>query len=121
MKNTIKLFGIIAFVAVIGFTFAACDDGKSGNGGNNGAGGLNGTAWEHVLPDAGGVLTMTFTSNNTFTITYPGGAPPANGTYTVSGSTLTATVDGTTIIGTIYGNSMTLVQDGTTMVFTKKV
>ena len=34
MKRTIKLFGIIALVAVIGFSFAACDDilGNSGAG-----------------------------------------------------------------------------------------
>ena len=36
MKNTIKLLGIIALVAVIGFSFAACevgggDDGDDGN------------------------------------------------------------------------------------------
>jgi hypothetical protein len=43
MKNTIKLFGIIALVAVIGFSFAACggddDGGGSGGGGGNGGGG----------------------------------------------------------------------------------
>jgi hypothetical protein len=27
MKNTIKLFGIIAFVATIGFSMLACNDG----------------------------------------------------------------------------------------------
>jgi hypothetical protein len=32
MKNTIKTLGIIALVAVIGFYFAACDDGSSGDG-----------------------------------------------------------------------------------------
>jgi hypothetical protein len=32
MKNTLKLIGIIVFVAIIGFTMVACDDGKdSGN------------------------------------------------------------------------------------------
>jgi len=33
MKNTIKLFGIIALVAVIGFSLTSCD-GSSGGGGN---------------------------------------------------------------------------------------
>jgi hypothetical protein len=36
MKNTIKLFGVIALVAVIGFSFAACggdDDDDNGGGG----------------------------------------------------------------------------------------
>jgi hypothetical protein len=32
MKNTIKLLGIIAIVAVIGFSFTACDDGNGGGG-----------------------------------------------------------------------------------------
>jgi len=31
MKNTIKLFGIIALVAVIGFSMAACDNGGGTN------------------------------------------------------------------------------------------
>jgi hypothetical protein len=34
MKNTIKILGTIAFVAVIGFTFAACDGDDDGGGDN---------------------------------------------------------------------------------------
>jgi hypothetical protein len=38
MKNTIKFLGIIAFVAVIGILFAACDDiGGDGSGGSSGS------------------------------------------------------------------------------------
>jgi len=44
MKNIIKLIGIIAIVAVIGFSMAACGNGDDGNGG-----GVNG----------GGTLTVT--------------------------------------------------------------
>ena len=33
MKNTIKILGIIALVAVIGFSMIACDDGNGGGGG----------------------------------------------------------------------------------------
>jgi len=33
MKNTIKLFGIITLVAVIGFSMIACDSGLGGTGG----------------------------------------------------------------------------------------
>ena len=38
MKNTIKVFGIIAIMVVIGFSMAACgdDDDNSGDGGGNG-------------------------------------------------------------------------------------
>ena len=40
MKNTLKLIGIIALIAIIGFSFAACrgDDG-GGGGGGTGSGG----------------------------------------------------------------------------------
>ena len=34
MKNTLKFLGIIALIAVIGFSMLACDDGN-GNGGND--------------------------------------------------------------------------------------
>ena len=33
MKNSIKLFGIIAMVAIIGFSMTACDNGSTGGGG----------------------------------------------------------------------------------------
>ena len=39
MKNIVKLFGIIALVAVIGFSFAACGGNDSGGGGGGGGGG----------------------------------------------------------------------------------
>ena len=35
MKNMIKLIGIIALVAVIGFAFITCDDGGGGRGGDS--------------------------------------------------------------------------------------
>jgi hypothetical protein len=36
MKNILKLIGIAALVAVIGFSFAACDSGGGGGGGGGG-------------------------------------------------------------------------------------
>jgi len=39
MKNALKLFGIIALVAIIGFSITACGDDGSGRDGNNGGGG----------------------------------------------------------------------------------
>jgi len=38
MKNVLKVFGIIAIVAVIGFSFAACGDSGGGGGGTGGGG-----------------------------------------------------------------------------------
>lgn len=71
MKNTFKL--IIALVAVIGFSFAACDNGSTDSGGdpyvdfnthvstldpssnpNLTAYGINGSAWEFIKNTAGG-------------------------------------------------------------------
>ena len=45
MKNTFKVFGIIALVAIIGFSFAACSDGGGGNDGGN-----SGNNGEPVVP-----------------------------------------------------------------------
>jgi len=33
MKNKLKLFGIVAVVAVIGFSMVGCDNGNNGGGG----------------------------------------------------------------------------------------
>ena len=41
MKNFLKLFGIIALVAVIGFSMAACGGDDGGNGNGNGTGSFN--------------------------------------------------------------------------------
>jgi fibronectin type 3 domain-containing protein len=38
MKNVLKAFGIIAIVALIGFSMSACDDGTNDNGGSNNGG-----------------------------------------------------------------------------------
>jgi len=50
MKNTIKLIGVIAFLAIIGFSFTACggsDDDKN-NGGGDGVDNSNGdTSWSN--------------------------------------------------------------------------
>jgi hypothetical protein len=47
MKNTIKVLGIVALIAVIGFSFAACDTGSSGGGG--GGGGGSGELWSKLM------------------------------------------------------------------------
>ena len=83
MKNLIKLIGIIALVAVIWFSFAACDDdGDNDNGGggndlNGGGGNDDGTItvgdWIWVAYDDennGGNSTITMTeSSGTLTFT----------------------------------------------------
>jgi len=62
MKNTLKVLGIIALVAVIGFSMAACsDDDAGGGGGGSTDSALNGT-W--VGDEDNGTLTI---DGDTFT------------------------------------------------------
>ena len=100
MKNVLKLLGIIALVAVIGFSMAACsgggnDDsggntggntGGSGGGGGGGGGGndgsLNGT-WNHV----NGEWTLIVSGSN-YTIKNHG-QNSAKGTISYNASTIT--------------------------------
>ena len=91
MKNTIKLFeamrsiAIIAIVAVIGFSFVACDSG-GGGGGGGGAAALHGK-W---LLDGAASGYTEFKSNGDLVI-YPAVMPS---TYSVKGSTITVKIYG---------------------------
>lgn len=89
MKNLFKWFGIIALVAIIGFSIAACktDDDSSG-GGTDPA--LNGT-W--VRNDNGYVYKF---NNGSFEMSTDG-MPFMRGTYTTNGNIITMKITG------IYG------------------
>jgi len=81
MKNLFKVLGIIALVAIVGFSMTACgDDGDPGGGGGGDPGGGGGTdpnawlvgSWESTdgqitftLAADGGAWTMTYPTNNT--------------------------------------------------------
>jgi len=115
MKNAIKLLGIIAIVAVIGFSFAACGDDDSGGGKDV----LDGTTWKAIqeytyvvkFNSPNFTVTQSLTSNGQTL------SETSRGTYTVSGSTLTFTYEsGRSNTGTLSGNS--LVVQGLT--FTKQ-
>jgi hypothetical protein len=72
MKNTIRVLGIIALVAVIGFSFAACDDmsdggGTGGTGGGGGGGGTN-ISLNGIWARADGNAISIIDSNGYFTI-----------------------------------------------------
>jgi len=75
MKNLLKLFGIIALVAIIGFSMTACG-GDDDSGGGDPA--LNGT-WESI----GGELKL---NNGNWEM-----SESAKGKYTTSGGTITIT------------------------------
>jgi len=81
MKKFLKAVGIIAIVAIIGFSFVTCSDdeddgGYSGGGGGNwnGSKSLKGTIWElrYTSSDADYTYTLNFTSDDMLTITKTG-------------------------------------------------
>ena len=86
MKNTIKLFGIIAFAVVFAFSFAACN-----NNGDDGGGGTADPALNaHWVNSAAGMDLVLNNGNFTFGLNLGGGSFEAlKGTYTTSGNTLT--------------------------------
>jgi len=90
MKNVLKVLGnlnrdrrskvpllIVAIVAVIGFSMAACGDDDSGGGGKNA---LDGTSWKR----SGYPISITFKSPN-YTVTVPDHPEMGStGTYSIS-------------------------------------
>ena len=129
MKNIIKLIGIIALAAVIGFTFAACGDDDNGGGGpqkatyvstdNNGnkytleidesgarsarsaaqAGDTFKLTVEYNAAFGGGSIKMTFEYSGTV------GAAQTSGARV----SLTLNINGETITITIVGTQMTVI------------
>jgi hypothetical protein len=85
MKNTIKLFGIIALVAVIGFSMATCDDGS--NGDNNGNENENGSGTNSVTINFH-VATYP-TSGSSFTILVQGSDSEWNTLKTITSADIT--------------------------------
>jgi hypothetical protein len=113
MKKTFRVLAIISIALVIGFSFAACDDGNGPGGGGGSRANLTGT-WQD---DLFGWYQFVFTSYNwTY---YFSGTKVSDGTYTVSGSTVRLTESSTSIslsnkVMTIK-NSTTLEWGGTTL------
>jgi len=104
MKNTIKIMGLLLFIAIIGFMFAACEEESTGDV-------LNGTTWRGSYTYQGATVTniLTFNSPNlTMTTTVGTQTQSFSGTYSISGSTVTITMDGQSGSGTISGNTLVL-------------
>jgi len=112
MKNAMRNMGIIAMIAVIGFSMAACKDKDEGDET------LSGTYTHTITNDSGETITeeITFTDSN-FTMKR-NGEEAFKGTYTISDNTLTLTVTwstneegappvGSTFTATISGNTIT--------------
>jgi len=104
MKNTVKLIGIIAFVAVIGFTMVACGGGLSGSYSMTG----------------GGDLTYTFGPKGKITAE-SGGKVFGEGTFTTKSGKLTISGMGSeqTMDYTLNGKELTLSSGGYDLKFIK--
>ena len=99
MKKLIKLAGIIAIVVVIGFLFIACDDANNED--------LDVTTWRATQD--GVVIVLSFSGSDvTINRTYNSNTRISRGTYSISGSTVTLTVLGETMTGTLSGNRLTI-------------
>jgi len=129
----VRLFGIIALAAIIGFSMVGCksDDGGGGN--------IEGT-WQLKFKDSPGyeagmevlwgidkdaVLSKMVFKGGKVTVTEydlkDGTEETSEGTYTVSGNTVTITIDGEPGKATINGNKLTITgEDGESVTFTKK-
>ena len=93
MKNTFKVLGTIALLAVLVFSFASCGEDSNGGGNNTGGGGgggqdssLNGT-WVARNDRTGEELFVKFNNGN-WEQSYNGGIL-GNGTYSTNGSSIT--------------------------------
>jgi len=118
MKNAYKLIWIIALITIIGFSFAACDNGSTGgSGGGGGSGNFANTNWRSSYP-YGGLTTMevrlSFITSGDWALymnNMTAWQQIVAGTYTVSGSTATLMVSSIGEYGkaTISGNTLTLI------------
>jgi len=104
MKSRIGMIGIIAFVAVIGFTMVSCGGGLSGSYSLTG----------------GGDLTYTF-SGNKMTME-SGGRVLGEGTFKASGGKLIMEVEGATqtIDYRLEGKNLILTAEGQSITFAKQ-
>jgi len=123
MKNALKLFGIITFVAVIGFAMVACGEDDD----NPFIGNWSGTL-SYESFDEGGNLSGVFDTHMNVTVTETAwtatdpdtSSPMSAGTYTYSGNTATVIQNGETLgTASVSGNKMTVNAFGGTFTLSK--
>jgi len=106
MKATIKVLGIIALLAMIGFSMAACDD---GGGGGSGSASLAGTTWKYGSGSS--YATIAFSTSTFRSVTVRGNQQntPITGKYTFNGRSGVLDYDyGGTQSFSVSGNELTL-------------
>jgi hypothetical protein len=108
MKNTVKFLGIIAFVAIIGFSFIACS-GDSGGGPDSA---LNGT-WINSAN-----RSVKIALNNGNLSLYEDSIESARGTYSTSGNRITLNI--TQINGAMFGREASMYGISTSKWYTKQ-
>jgi len=106
MKNTIKFLGIIAFIAIVGFSMAVCKDDDNGDKDPTIVGSWGNTSQQ----------VWTFNSDGTATFVSPGIDAPhtINYTYSIDGTTL-ATIN----TGNSYAETWNFSISGTTLTMTR--
>jgi len=113
MANKRFGLGILVMVLVIGMTVAGCDNSTNPSDDRNDA--LDRTTWNGSLIDEGETMNyvLTFNSPNfTMAITTGGQTDTLNGTYTISGNSVTLIGMEFTTIGTLSGNYLDFRDDG---------
>jgi len=118
MKNLIKLIGIIALIAIIGFSVIACNNGTpSGTGNPQNTNDNNQNTESNPFlgtwsgADADGDIAKVVVTSSNWTITWPNNPEYGSltGTYTYSGNTAALKIDGDTWgSATVSGNVMTI-------------
>ena len=122
MKKTLKTTLAVLMCAALLLGLCACGGSASS---------LKGTNWSvskvsangmeiegEMLASMGFEITINFTSDSEYTMEALGES--IDGTYTLSGNTLTLTVGSDSQDCTLSGNSFTMEEDGSKVVFTKK-
>jgi len=92
MKRLLKALAVIAFVMAICFSFIACDNGTTSGGGPSGSSySVAGKKYEMVDENLRLLADVSFTKTRfTLRLTFN---VPDSGTYTISGNTITCTID----------------------------
>ena len=99
MRKLLKIFGVVALVAAIGFSMAACDLPKDD---------LDGTTWKGTGTLETSIVFKFDSPNFTMTYTLQGTKNTSSGTYSISGRTVTLFFDsGGELTGTLSGNTLT--------------
>jgi hypothetical protein len=89
MKRLLKTLAVIAFAAAISFSFIACDNGTT-SGGSTGVAGKTYQLKDEVL----GVLEeISFTGTRFTLYSFSLGRVDSSGPYTISGETISCTID----------------------------